>query len=195
MTYDSQELMTLFGRLFQQRAFVTVAMKSWKFDGQKQNQRGQSRLLHLLAQKDNLTNSEIVEALDIRPSSVSALVSKLEASELIERHESPDDKRVSLISLTDKGRKFIDGSKKFKDELSESMFESLTETEQQQLRSLLEKLIVDLEDKEPEWSKHLFDQMFHEFHDGKNGDHHHDGRFGNDRDGFGFSPFGGFGRR
>jgi DNA-binding PadR family transcriptional regulator len=87
------------------------------------------------------------------PSSVSALVSKLEANELIERHESPDDKRVSLITLTDKGRDYITGSKKFKDELSESMFESLTSDEQQQLRHLLDKLIIDLEVKEPDWTQ------------------------------------------
>lgn len=153
MTYDSQELLTLFGRLFQQRTFISAAIKSWKFDDHQQNQRGQFRVLHLLAEKDNLTNSEIVDALDIRPSSVSALVSKLEANELIERHGSPDDKRVALITLTDKGRDYITGSKKFKDELSESMFESLTSDEQQQLRHLLDKLITDLEVKEPDWTQ------------------------------------------
>jgi hypothetical protein len=58
MTYDSQELLTLFGRLFQQRTFISAAIKSWKFDDHQQNQRGQFRVLHLLAEKDNLTNSK-----------------------------------------------------------------------------------------------------------------------------------------
>lgn len=151
MTYDSQELLNLFGRLFQQRTFVAAAIKSNQVGDHQQNQRGQFRVLHLLAKQDNITNSDIVEALDIRPSSVSVLVSKLEHSGLIKRHNSSTDKRVSLITLTDKGRSFIESSRKFKDELSASMFESLTADEQQQLFKLLNKLTIDLESKEPQW--------------------------------------------
>ncbi|MFT8837316.1 MarR family winged helix-turn-helix transcriptional regulator [Liquorilactobacillus satsumensis] len=151
MTYDSQELLTLFGRLFQQHAFVAAAIKSTRFGDQQrpQDNRGPLRLLQLLTEKEQLTNSEIVEELDIRPSSVSALVRKLEEEELVARRESPTDKRVLIISLTAKGTQFINDSHKLKDELSESLFSALSAEEQQQLRTLLRKLLADLDEKAP----------------------------------------------
>ncbi|EEI20511.1 MarR family winged helix-turn-helix transcriptional regulator [Lentilactobacillus hilgardii] len=188
MTYNSQELLNLFGRLFQQRAFMSAAIKSVQFGRSQDPQKNpnQLRVLHELAEKKALTNTDIVEALDIRPSSVSAMVSKLEAAGLIERHESPDDKRVMLISLTEKGQNMINDSRQFTDQLSESLFSSLTDDEQQQLCKLLGKLITDLEQKMPEnWSEPKnfadFMRMAHDWH------HNMDGL---NRD----FPFGGFNR-
>lgn len=150
MTYDSQELLTLFGRLFQQRAFVAAAVHSSRFNNDEpQRQSNQLRLLQLLREQDHLTNSEIVEALDIRPSSVSALVNKLADADLIEREVSPDDKRVTLISLSEAGDRFLKTAHKTKDEFSESLFQTLSATEQTQLRESLQKLLKDLETKQP----------------------------------------------
>jgi DNA-binding MarR family transcriptional regulator len=146
MTYHSQELLALFGRLFQQRMFVSAAMRSSvDNDDHGHGNRGQLRLLQLLEDQDGLTNAEIAEKLDIRPSSVSALVKKLEEADFIERHESASDKRVSQIFLTEDGRQFIHGTRAFKDEFSESCFASLSADEQAQLRDLLTKLIGGLE--------------------------------------------------
>ncbi|GEP25217.1 MarR family winged helix-turn-helix transcriptional regulator [Lentilactobacillus diolivorans] len=188
MTYDSQELLNLFGKLFQQRAFMSAAIKSVQFGRSQDPQKNsnQLRMLHELASKKELTNSDIVEALDIRPSSVSAMVNKLEASGLIERHESPDDKRVSLISLTDKGQTFINETQRFKDQLSESLFASLTNDEQQQLRQLLGKLLNDLDEKMPDdWSEPKnfadFMRLAHDWHHNMEGFNHD-------------FPFGGFKR-
>lgn len=155
MTYDSQELLTLFGRLFQQRAFVSAAVRSTRMnEHDPERNSNQLRLLHLLTQHDHLTNSDIVEDLDIRPSSVSALVTKLEGAGLIERQPSPDDKRVALISLTDAGQKFLTTAHKVKNELSETLFTTLSETEQTQLRDILQKLLKDLEAKQPsDWDQ------------------------------------------
>lgn len=150
MTYDSQALLTLFGRLFQQRAFVASAVRSTRMnEHDPERNSNQLRLLQLLTQHDHLTNSDIVEDLDIRPSSVSALVTKLEGAGMIERQASPDDKRVALISLTEKGRQFLETAHKAKDELSETLFTTLSSDEQAQLRDLLQKLLKDLEAKQP----------------------------------------------
>lgn len=154
MTKDTQDLLNLFGQLFQQKIFVAAAIRSNQEENNPQfNQRGQLRVMRLLLEKDQLTNSQIVEALDIRPSSASVLVSKLEESGLVKKTESPDDKRVTFISLTDNGREAITKSRKFKDDLSDSLFESLSDSEQQQLGATLKKLIVDLENKLPKWDE------------------------------------------
>ena len=51
-----------------------------------------------------LTNAEIAEILDIRPSSVSATLNRLEDGGLIEREPSAHDKRVVIVRLSDRGR-------------------------------------------------------------------------------------------
>lgn len=154
MTKDTQDLLNLFGQLFQQKVFVAAAFKSNQEDNNPQfNQRGQQRVMRLLLEKDQLTNSQIVEELDIRPSSASVLVSKLEESGMVEKTESPDDKRVTFISLTDEGRESIIKSRQFKNDFFDSLFDSLSDDEQQQLSDSLRKLINDLESKAPKWDE------------------------------------------
>lgn len=154
MTYDSQELLTLFGRLFQQRAFVATTMHSLHLNEHApQNNSNKLRLLNLLTQHDQLTNSEIVEDLDIRPSSVSALVAKLEDAQLITRQASAEDKRVMLIRLTERGRTFLREAHQVKDDLSEALFKTLSASQQEQLRTILQKLVTDLEKRDPkDWA-------------------------------------------
>ncbi len=151
MTYDSQELLALFGRLLQNRAFTAAAMRASLPDDNPRGQRGQSRLLRLLGDQDGLTNAEIAEALDIRPSSVSALVKKLEEAGFIERHDDPQDKRVIRIFVTEDGRTFLKGSRQFKDDFSEACFAALTTAEQNQLRDLLRKLLDGLAADDAQW--------------------------------------------
>lgn len=153
MAYDSQELLRQFGRLmrtFKQQGFSAMSNRSRQFWA-KQPERGAFRVLHLLHKQDQLTNSQIVEALDIRPSSVSVMVKKLEDDGLVERHESPDDKRVSLISLTEKGQALITSSHDFKNEFADSLFDGLDAAEQEQLGTLLAKLTDSLQDKFKKW--------------------------------------------
>lgn len=148
----SQELLSLFGNLFQERFFVAAAVRSSQEDNTPQaNQRGQLRVLRLLLAKEPLTNSQIVEELDIRPSSTSVLVSKLEESGLVKKAASPKDKRVTFISLTDEGRESLANSRKLKNELSDSFFENLSDEEQQQFVVLLQKLLKNLNDNSSKW--------------------------------------------
>ena len=51
--------------------------------------------------------SKISEGYDITPAAASQLVDKLVQSGLIQRVEDPNDRRAKLLSLTDKGREFI----------------------------------------------------------------------------------------
>lgn len=153
MTYNSQDLLKQFGdfmMVFRQRGFSTFSKRGQQFWA-KQPQRGQMRVLLLLNEKDQLTNSQIVDELDIRPSSVSVMVKKLEEEGLVERHDSTEDKRVSLISLTEKGKETITSSHNFKTEFSDELFDSLTKEEQETLGQLLNKLTTGLNEKFAKW--------------------------------------------
>ena len=64
----------------------------------------EGRLIYALSKRDSMTTSELMEELDIRPSSMSELLTKLEDKGLIQRSQSEEDKRINIVSLTEKAR-------------------------------------------------------------------------------------------
>ncbi|QVI34005.1 transcriptional regulator [Lacticaseibacillus chiayiensis] len=173
MTQTSEALLKAFGQLIQKRPFMGAVASSVRF-GDRQRQPNQLRLLRLLDKQGELRNSDLVEALDIRPSSVSALVQKLEELDLISRHESETDKRVQLIGLTDEGRKFIETTGKLRTDLPDQIFSGLSEDEQAELLKLINKLTEDLANRDDlSWPEgRQFDDMriwAERFHHGHHG--------------------------
>ncbi len=62
------------------------------------------RLISVLNKAGSMTTGELAEALDLRPSSLSELLGKLEKKDLILRTQDENDKRVYRISLTDNAK-------------------------------------------------------------------------------------------
>ena len=82
----------------------------------------------------------LTEELKIRPSSVSETISKLEHDGYVRRTVDPDDKRATLITLTEVGEA---RAAELSDERNEQLaivFEPLTDEEKEQLIALLQKL-------------------------------------------------------
>ena len=102
--------------------------------------RSQIRLLKSLAGTNSMPMKEIVEMLDIRPSSASELVSKLEARGYVTRKMDSEDKRVANISITEEGRVFISEVDLGRNERFSALFSGLTQQELEELVNLLEKL-------------------------------------------------------
>lgn len=116
----------------------------------------QQRVLGILKKHNGeMTTSQLAEELDIRPSSVSELIKKLEKSGFVTRKKDEKDKRVTLIHLTVSG---VTASEEKSDKIgdfSEIFFNSLAEEEQAELNRLLEKLLTNSKDQREEW----FEQM------------------------------------
>ena len=87
-----------------------------------------------------LSQREIGERWLVTRGAVTGLVDSLEAADLVRRQPHPEDRRVSLVELTDKGMSVLDDL--LPDHLrgEEEMLASLTEEEQQTLLKLLEKV-------------------------------------------------------
>ncbi len=107
----------------------------------------QNRLLQLLQERDGRSLSEIVDELDIRPSSASELVSKLEQQGLVRRETNADDKRVVNIFITDAGRERSETNEEARAKRDAEIFSGLTDEEQQQLSELLRKLADSLKER------------------------------------------------
>lgn len=65
---------------------------------------GQSRVLVSLLNHGELTQKTIGEGLDIKPATVTNMVKRMEAANLIERRRDADDDRIINVTLTSKGK-------------------------------------------------------------------------------------------
>lgn len=110
---------------------------------------GKGRLLSVLKQKDGLTQRELCEELDIRPSSVGELVRKLEANGLVMRQNNADDRRVMNVYLTESGREFVDKTSSVQSEIRANLFKEISEEEKDTFARVLQKMIISLENEYP----------------------------------------------
>lgn len=101
------------------------------------------------AQEDgqpNLRVTDLGERLLIRPPSVTGVIDRLVRSGLITRSASPEDKRVSLIALTPRGREVVETLHNAHDEKVTTLLGVLSDSEQKQLHGLLERFVTHLEE-------------------------------------------------
>ncbi|MCC9605773.1 MarR family transcriptional regulator [Blastopirellula sp. JC732] len=80
---------------------------------------------------------QIAERMITSQTDISRLVDRLEASELVERERSAEDRRVVWVSLTDKGRAILKKLDKPVSDLHEKQFEGFSD---EQLKSLVKLL-------------------------------------------------------
>ena len=143
MSEQTNNLLNLFSKLLH-NPNILFALRSDGISKQMKNRgnrNGAQGLLVELWNKDGLTNAEIAELLDIKPSSVTAQVKQLEEAEMVIRKQDENDKRVSRIFLTDKGREAQETRDTMHNDISETIFGNLTDEEQEQLAFLMEKLV------------------------------------------------------
>ncbi len=102
--------------------------------------RGQGRILTFLKLKDGVSTRDLAEVLGIRVSSLNEVLGRMERDGLIERRQSPDDGRVMLVYLTDRGR-----AQEAPRAFDEALFAGFSDEELQTLGALLDRLIANLE--------------------------------------------------
>ena len=95
------------------------------------------RMLRLLAERGDMSQSDFVYLLELRSASVSELLGKLEAQGLVTRRRSETDRRGVTISLTDAGRAALPAPAD-----PDAAFSALTDAERAELKTLLQKLLA-----------------------------------------------------
>lgn len=109
--------------------------------------RGQARILNLLMENGEMSQRRIQDIIDIKSGSLSELVRKMEAEELISREKDEADRRNITIKITSKGIECAKENSQMLKKQEQVMFNSLSEHEQEQLYTLLQKLIDDWNEK------------------------------------------------
>ena len=103
------------------------------------------RLLDCAAKNPGVSSRELCEFLDVRPSSLSEMLSRAEADGFITRTVDEADRRVQRISLSAKGQKAVTEMETARNLEAQKMTSALTEEEKEQFCALCDKLIARME--------------------------------------------------
>ncbi|MGI6238389.1 MAG: MarR family winged helix-turn-helix transcriptional regulator [Christensenellales bacterium] len=110
---------------------------------------GQGRLLSILLERDGITQREMQDIVDVRSGTLSEVLGKLEAAELIERRASEADRRMVRVHLTEAGRRVAQEQEGAREEQLSGIFNCFSAEEKAQLRALIDRLNAHLETNLP----------------------------------------------
>lgn len=103
---------------------------------------GQGRIIAILNKREGLSTKELSEILNIKVTSLNETLNKLIKKGYLEKRASPEDKRVLLIYLTDKGRELKPPKPKDLD-----IFDCLSEDEKENLDRYLDLIASEIHNK------------------------------------------------
>ncbi len=89
----------------------------------------QLRALIVLDKAVEVTAGELAKSADLNPASVTAMLDQLEANGIVERRRGSQDRRVCMVSLTDKGRGIVEEKRSNWQALWEAHLGDLSEEE------------------------------------------------------------------
>lgn len=115
-----------------------------------------ARTLFVLADNEGATSRELCEILDVRPSSLSELLGKMEEHGLVIRKTSEEDKRAAKVLLTDEGKKAASDMKENMEKHASEFSACFTDEEAAEFCALADKLSAHLEAISPEEEKGRF---------------------------------------
>ena len=154
--------------------------------------REQSRLLLLIFESEGVIQRDLAVDMDVRPSSMTEMLAKMERLGFVRREQDETDQRVMHIYLTEKGKTAAEESKKSDSQLTEKLFEGLTAEETEEMLRLTEKLLDHLEALN---SSAVENEPVHGHHRGFGGHrecdgcHHRGKTYHHEREGFGYGRF------
>jgi DNA-binding MarR family transcriptional regulator len=99
-----------------------------------------SRALGVLTRHGAMRLSELSDRLHIAPRSTTEVVDGLQDRGLVERRPDPQDRRATLVALTDEGTRVGQAIRASRDAEAEAYFSVLSEAERTDLTDILRKL-------------------------------------------------------
>jgi len=99
----------------------------------------------LIAENDGVIQRDLAEEMDMRPSSMSEMLAKMEELGFLLRKQDDKDQRVMHIFLTERGKNAVEESQSATKNIADTLFKGLSGEEIQQMLFLTEKLCAHLE--------------------------------------------------
>jgi len=118
-----------------------LCLKHTAFTNQRINRmglyQGQPRMLMLLWERDGMSQSELVEALDLSQPTVAKTIERLEKKGILLRKIDQDDRRMVHIFLTPLGRSMQRSVMQSFEQMAQQLLQGFDQDEKELLESLL----------------------------------------------------------
>ena len=108
------------------------------------------RMLVCVQANPGVSSRELCEMLDLRPSSLSEMLTRAEESGWLTRTADPEDKRVQHIDLTERGKQLLTGLEAMRETDAARKTACFTEAEKKQFAALCGRLSDHLERLAPD---------------------------------------------
>ncbi len=105
---------------------------------------GQGRILFILWKNDHLTISEISRATSLAKNTVSIVVDGMVNKNILERHTNPENRRQTIVSLTDYARSLQEKYEAVSQEMSSLFYQGFSEKEQKEFEAYLARILDTL---------------------------------------------------
>ena len=102
--------------------------------------RGYGHILEVLSASNGISQQKIAEAIGIRQQAVSEAIAAMEQQGYVQKAPSPDDRRVTLIYITEAGASHMEEIIRLRTARAGKVFSVFTQQEKQTLMTLLNKL-------------------------------------------------------
>lgn len=110
---------------------------------------GQSKLLQLIAKNEGIIQRDLAEQMDMRPSSMTEALGRLEQLNLILRKRDEKDQRSMHIYLTNKGKEIVEDAvrseEEFMKKFTDIVFKEISEEEIEKMLAITSKLCKSLD--------------------------------------------------
>ena len=101
-------------------------------------------LIYLMKATTPPSQKELAAAFEITPAAIAMSLKKMEQKGLIERITSPEDSRVNLIAISEKGKEIMESNKLLMEKTDRAMIDGVTDDEFVALSRVLDKFVANL---------------------------------------------------
>ena len=108
----------------------------------------QGKILFVLWQKDKITQKELATEIGLAKNTITVMLEKMEKNDLIRRITDENDKRKSLVILTDYAKSLKKSFDEISDEMLRKVYKGFSEEEIDKYEGYLHRIIRNLEEKE-----------------------------------------------
>lgn len=108
---------------------------------------GQPPMLFILNKKDGQSQKELADQLNIKPSTITVMLRRMEKVGLVERRQDHEDQRISRVYITEEGKRVCKKANDVMDTIEEEAFGNFTLEEKIILRRLFMQIRDNLDEK------------------------------------------------
>lgn len=102
--------------------------------------RGQPRMLYILAKEDGLTKKDLANRFDVKAPTITKMVERLEKNGFVFTQKDENDRRITRVFISEKGRDVQAQLVEFFNESKEVYFKDMTNDDIETLHRLLTKI-------------------------------------------------------